>query len=110
MAALAGVDEVVEGVDVVGLAVVGEVTFSGVVLWVGWKGCATLGILGVGVLEGLVWHVLVLVLNLVLVLEVWILRIHILHVWIMRVRSWSLHVRILHISVLRRLRVCAYGR
>ena len=87
--------------DVVGVAVVEEVAWAGVVLRV----------LGVGVLEG--WVLLrVLVLVLAVVVEAWglvyvrVLRGWVLHRWILRARV--LVVRILHILVLH-VRVLLLG-
>lgn len=86
---MAGIDELMEGVDVVAVAAVGEVAFSGFAL---------------GILEGLMLlYVLILVLVVVMVVEAWglhvlVLRGKILHVLVVGV--WVLHVFVLHIRVL----------
>lgn len=93
---MAGVDELVNAVDVVGVAVVEEVA------WVRRLGCAALRVLGVSVLCGWVLlHVLVLVLF--LVAEAWGLRVGALRRWILHAMVlgvWVLHVCALHVRVL----------
>lgn len=95
--ALAAVDEVVQGMDIVAVAAVVEITrgVTGLLPWVGQVGYAVLRVLGVEGLDVLVLCVLVLVLG------VWVLYVGILRVWIVRVRLWSLHVRVLHCWILR---------
>lgn len=90
-----------EAVDVVGVAVVGEVAFCGVVLGVGGVGLVVLRVLGVGGLQRLNGYVWVLVL--VLIVEAWGLDVRVLHGWILHVLVlgvWVLHVCVLHTRVL----------
>lgn len=105
---VAGVDHLVKAVDVVGMAVVGGVAFSGVVLGVGYVRWGVLWVFGVRVSEvRMLLHVLVLVL--ILIVEAWGLNVRVLHGeilgrWILHILVvlgvWVLHICVPHVRVL----------